>query len=114
MADLDPTFGEDDGDGHRIRALRKRIIELQASLDPPNRARRRTRNLLVSGAGFFGGLILSSVTGPGGFAVSLASAYVLMDNLAEDSEVHVHDRKARAELQRLTRQIEALERAQRR
>lgn len=94
-----------------IRGLRDRAIALAASLDQPARAKRRTRNLLLSAAGIAGGLILAPVTGFGSFAIMVASGYVLTDNLVEDNEVYVQDLKAQFELQQLNREIEELERA---
>lgn len=95
----------------KIRRLRERAIVLAASLDQPARARRRTRNLLLSAAGIAGGLILAPVTGFGSFSIMLASGYVLVDNLVEDNEVYVQDLKAQFELEQLNREIAELERA---
>jgi len=93
--------------------LRRRIIELEATLDKPAKARRRTRNLLFSAACFGGGLLISPIMGAGSFVIALLSAHLLIDNPAEDNEIHVDDVEARAELQQLESQVKDLERRSR-
>jgi len=51
--------------------------------------------------------------GAGSFVIALLSAHLLIDNPAEDNEIHVDDVEARAELQQLESQVKDLERRSR-
>lgn len=56
---------------------------------------------------------MSPIMGAGSFVIALLSAHLLIDNLAEDNEIHVDDVEARAELQQLESQVKDLERRSR-